>query len=285
MVCRTARACTICLNALFILIGISLAATGGYMLHVTSKYEIPGAPIAIAMYTVIGLGIFLTMLACLGMQGSAMRKTEGSEGRGLCLLIIYAILLLMIIIIESIIGIVVFVWVGGSLGPLTEKISNNQRAQGVVNKGTKQANNFINCVYDGCCSAQNVDPKKFAPIGCYVNDKGLPFADGRLADQSCPGNVYPCDAPQSVSAMCDALDGSLLNTAACNEGIEKFKANVAVYLSDNIKPLGYVCVCVGGLQLILFIFSVLQICWCCGKSDPVEDWDDEDYDEYGRIVY
>ena len=72
MVCRTARACTICLNALFILIGTSLAATAGYMLHVTSKYEIPGAPIKIAIYAVMGLGIFLTMLACLGMQGSGM---------------------------------------------------------------------------------------------------------------------------------------------------------------------------------------------------------------------
>ena len=43
MVCRTARTCTICLNALFILIGISLASTGAYMLHVLGKYDIPGA--------------------------------------------------------------------------------------------------------------------------------------------------------------------------------------------------------------------------------------------------
>ena len=215
-----------------------------------------------------------------------MRKTEGSEGRGLCLLIIYAVLLLLIIIVEAIIGIVVFVWVGGSLGPLTKKINSNHRAQAAVNKGSRQANNFINCVYDGCCSAKPVDPEKFAPVGCYINDKGMPSADGRMAQHTCPGKIYPCPAPSSVASMCDVLDGNILNTNSCNDGIDKFKSNVAVYLSDNVKPLGYVCVGVGGLQLILFIFSILQICWCCGKSDPVEDWDDdEDYDEYGRIAY
>ena len=41
----------------FILIGISLAATGGYMLNVIGKYDIPGAPAKTAMYCLIGLGV------------------------------------------------------------------------------------------------------------------------------------------------------------------------------------------------------------------------------------
>jgi tetrahydromethanopterin S-methyltransferase subunit C len=288
MVCRTARNCTIFLNALFILIGISLAATGGYMLNVVSKYDIPGAPAKMAMYILISLGVFLTLLACLGMQGSAMRKTEGSEGRGLCLLIVYAVLLFLILLVEIIMGIVIFVWVGGSLGPLSKKIESNQRAQKSVEKGAKQANNFINCVYDGCCSAQKVDPELFAPVGCYTSSKGVPNSEGTLTTHKCPGDEYPCDPPASVAQVCSSIDDSVLNTEACNAGIETFRTNVAYWLSENIKPIAYVCMGVGGLQFILFIFAVLQICWCCGKSDPVEDWDSEDdeyYDEYGRIVY
>ena len=246
--------------------------------------KIDRQPAKMAMYCLIGLGTFLTLLACLGMQGSAMRKTEGSEGRGLCLLIIYAVLLFVIILVETVIGLVIFIWVGGSLGPLTDKINNNEKAQKVAKKGTVQAGNFINCIYDGCCTALPVDSTKFVPVGCHVNSKGIPDATGPLSDHTCA--EYPCDPPKALKQMCDSIDGSVLNQKSCNEGIDSFKANTATYLSANIKPIGYVCLGVGGLQLILFIFSVLQICWCCGKSDPVEDWDDDEYyDDYGRVVY
>lgn len=256
------------------------------MLHILGKYDIPGAPAKMAMYCLIGMGVFLTLLACLGMQGAAMRKTEGSEGRGLCLLIIYAILLFVIILVEVVIGIVVFIWVGGSLGPLTERVNNNEKAKAAVAKSAVQANNFINCVYDGCCSAQAVDGEKFVPVGCHTNDKGVPDAKGTLSKHTCPNNSYPCDPPEALKQMCSSIDGSVLNVDTCNAGIDQFKQNAATYLSENIKPIAYVCLGVGGLQLILFIFSLLQICWCCGKSDPVEDWDDDEYyDDYGRVVY
>ena len=241
-----------------------------------------------AMYVLISLGVFLTLLACLGMQGSAMRKTKGSEGRGLCLLIIYAVLLFLILLVEIVIGIVLFIWVGGSLGPLTTRIENNERAQQSVEKGAKQANNFINCVYDGCCSAQAVNQSSFAPVGCYVSDKGVPNSNGELTTHTCPGKVYPCDPPTAIAQLCESIDGEVLNVKTCNAGIDDFKVNVAHWLSERIKPIGYVCVVVGGLQFVLFIFAVLQICWCCGASDPVDDWDSDDdeyYDEYGRIVY
>jgi hypothetical protein len=274
---------TICLNALFILIGISLAATGGYMLNVIGKYDIPGAPAKTAMYCLIGLGVFLTLLACLGMQGSAMRKTQGTEGKGLCLLIVYAVLLLLVILVELVVGIVVFVWIGGSLGPVTEKIENNEKAQAVVKKGTKQAENFIDCLYDGCCSTQEVNATMFKQVGCHVNDKGYPDYQGSLYVSPC-NNTYPCDAPEAIVETCGALGTNLLSVDTCHAGIDQFKTNVATALGDNFKPIGYVCLAVGGVQLMLFIMAVLQICWCCGESDPVDDWDD-DYDEYGRVAY
>jgi hypothetical protein len=283
MVCRTAQRVTICLNALFILIGISLAATGGYMLNVIGKYDIPGAPAKTAMYCLIGLGVFLTLLACLGMQGSAMRKTQGTEGKGLCLLIIYAVLLLLVILVEMVVGIVVFVWIGGSLGPVTEKIESNEKAQAVVKKGTLQASNFINCLYDGCCSTQEVNASTFNQVGCYVNDKGYPDYEGSLYESPCNEN-YPCDAPEAIAETCGILGSNLLSVDTCHSGIDEFKLNVANAVAENFKPIGYVCLVVGGIQLMLFIMAVLQICWCCGESDPVDDWDD-DYDEYGRVAY
>ena len=33
-----------------------------------------------------------------------MRKTEGTEGKGLCLLIIYAVLLFLVILVEVVVG-------------------------------------------------------------------------------------------------------------------------------------------------------------------------------------
>jgi hypothetical protein len=284
MVCRPPRAISNSLNALFKLNGISHAATGGYMLNVIGKYDIPGAPAKSAMYALIGLGVFLTFLACLGMQGSALRKQEGSEGRGLCLLIIYAVLLFLVILVEVIVGVVVFVWLGGTLGPVTEKIENNDKAQKVVKKGTKQASNFINCVYDGCCITQEINATRFEFVGCYVDDKGMPDVGGSLYEgDDCTD--YPCETGmESVNEVCGALGSNLLSAETCHAGIDTFKANVAEAINENIKPIGYVCVCVGSVQLILFVFAMLQICWCCGKSDPVEDWDD-DYDEYGQVAY
>jgi hypothetical protein len=290
MVCRTARACSIFLNGLLILIGLSLCGTGGYLLHILGKYDIEGAPTYVALYTLLSLGVFLTFLACLGLQGSAMRKTKGSEGRGLCLLIIYSILLFLTIVLEVIIAIMIFTWISGDLplGSISEQIESNERAQRSISKGRQQSENFINCVYDSCCSNQAVNSTLFNPVGCYVNDNGLPNAEGTLTTHKCPGNVYPCDPPKSIAEVCDSIDSSVLNVETCNEGIESFRKNVANFLSENIKPIGYIFTAVGGLQFILFIFAVLQICWCCGESDPVGDWDSDDdeyYDEYGQIVY
>merc|ERR1711871_255845 len=235
------------------------------------------------MYCLIGLGVFLTLLACLGMQGSAMRKTEGTEGKGLCLLIIYAVLLFLVILVEVVVGIVVFVWIGGSLGPVTEKIEENGKAQAVVKKGTLQASNFINCLYDGCCSTQAVNSTKFTQVGCLVNDKGYPDYEGSIYESPC-NEAYPCDAPEAIAETCGILGSNLLSVQTCHSGIDQFKENVANALAENFKPIGYVCVSVGAVQLMLFIMALLQICWCCGASDPVDDWDD-DYDEYGRVAY
>ena len=257
------------------------------MLNVIGKYDIPGAPAKTAMYCLIGLGVFLVVIACLGMQGAAMRKTQGTEGKGLCLLIIYAVLLFLVILVELVVGIVVFVWIGGSLGPVTEKIQNNEKAKQVVKKGTLQAENFINCLYDGCCATQEINASKFEPVGCFVNDKGYPDYQGNLYQSSCD-NDFPCDAPEAISDACNALGEHLLSVATCHSGINKFQSNVADALAEHFRPIGYVAIAVGSTQLALFIMAILQICWCCGESDPVDDWNDDwddDYDEYGRVVY
>ena len=101
------------------------------------------------------------------------------------------------------------------------------------------------------------------------------------------GSIYESafnEAYPDGGNTCGILGSELLSVQTCHSGIEQFKENVANTLAENFRPIGYVCVSVGGVQLMLFIMALLQICWCCGASDPVDDWDD-DYDEYGRVAY
>ena len=56
----------------------------------------------------------------------------------------------------------------------------------------------------------------------FVNDNGLPNAEGTLTTHKCPGNVYPCDPPKSIAEVCDSIDSSVLNVETCNEGDWKF---------------------------------------------------------------
>lgn len=286
MVCRFARDVTICLNAIFIIMGISISATGGYLLSVVNKYgDIPGAPAKTALFAMISLGVVLCFLACLGMQGASMRKTKGSEKRGLCLLIIYAVFLGLIIIAELIIGVVVFVWIGGSLGPISEKIESSQRASKLTTEGGKQADNFINCLYNECCQQQDgLNVSMFAAETCRMNSKNRPDAKGEVQPIRCEGTCEGEEARASVKQACKALGSRVLSKEQCYKGIDEFRSQVSTLIMNNLRPIGIACCVIGGLQLILFIFAILQICWCCGKSDdPDEGWYDDDYeDDYYR---
>lgn len=249
-------------------------------MSVIGKYgDIPGAPAKTALYAMIALGSILCVLACVGMQGASMRKTRGTEKRGLCLLIIYAVALALIIIAEITVGVVVFVWIGGSLGPLGEKINRNEKAKKLSSEGGKQADNFINCMYNECCATKPINLTLFQPEPCKMNSKDVPDSNGELKPWACQSP--PCDARGSVKKACGALDSSVLSVEQCHSGIDSFQEAVANLIQENMRPIAYAACIVGGLQLILFICTVLQICWCCGKSDePDADWYDEDDDYY-----
>ena len=74
----------------------------------------------------------------------------------------------------------------------------------------------------------------------FVNDNGLPNAEGTLTTHKCPGNVYPCDPPKSIAEVCDSIDSSVLNVETCNEGIESFRKNVGmITVSTYILPSSY----------------------------------------------
>ena len=108
MVFKRARNFLILLNGVFIMVGLSLAASGAYLLTIVGKYgNIPGAPATTAVHATIGLGITVCLLGCLGLKGADLRKVQGSEARGVCYLTLYAAILFVIILTEIVVGVVV----------------------------------------------------------------------------------------------------------------------------------------------------------------------------------
>lgn len=280
MVFKCARNLLIFLNAFFIMIGLSLTASGAYLLTIVGKYgDIPGAPAKTAIHATIGLGVVILFLSCLGMRGADLRKTSGTEAKGVCYLTIYAAILFVVIAAEVIIGVVVWTWVGGSLGPVQDRVDNSQRATGIAKKSAAQADNFMRCMYNECClTMAELNYSTFEQEQCRLNSKNMPHTSGDVQPKK--NCTPPCSARDSVAFVCSTLeDEDALDAGTCQEGIGAFKKKVGILLHSNIMPIAYICIGVGGLQFLLLLLAITNICWCCGKSEPkIEDesWD-EDY--------
>ena len=275
--CRNAQNLLICCNTIFVLMGISICATAAYLKTIINSYgDIPGAPTTSSINIMIGIGAALTFVACLGCMGAQYRKSEGTEKRGFLMLVAYAICMSILLVIEIAVGVAIYVWIGGSVGTMSGKVP--EKHQGKVENSLMQAENFINCTYNFCClnGGPNISIAQFKNHSaiCQVKDSGMPFwadTSSKTEPKKCP-----CSAKEEkLRKGCPLVDSSL-SEARCMD-YAGFKKAVAETIQERLEPIALAACIIGGVQFLLLISALMNIFWCCGKSDKVQD--DADYDD------
>lgn len=279
--CRNAQTLLICANTLFVLMGLSIMSTGIYLSTIMDRFgDIPGAPTKSAINAMIGIGIALAVIACMGCMGAQYRKNEGTEKRGFLLLVAYAICMAVLLVIEIAIGVAIYTWIGGSLGPLASKVPSKHQSK--LDSSIIQAENFINCTYNFCClnGGPNVTLHEFknASAICHVNAKGLPMAAPtgiRKPDKKCPDTG--CDSKEEkLRKGCYLVSKALKSKEQCLD-YSGFRSEVAATIIENVRPIALAACIVGGVQFLLLLSALFNIFWCCGKSDKVDDFNDDVY--------
>jgi uncharacterized membrane protein len=279
-ICQNAQNFLICCNTIFALLGLSVASTGAYLLSIINQYgDIEGAPAKSSMIGFVAIGAAITFVACLGCCGAQYRKSEGTEKRGFLMLVVYAFCMAVLLMVQIAFAVSIYVWIGGTLGPMQNKVNSNSKAK----QSLKQAENMINCTFNYCCvnGKPNVSKAEFKNDSaiCRMKD-GKPNSKGSIyAVQDC--DVEDCKYESRLQQGCNLVGKALHSPAQC-ASYTNFRAEVAQMLADNLRPIAMGALIIGGLQFLMLIAALLNIFWCCGKSNKVQD-DDEDY--YDDVYY
>lgn len=279
--CKNAQNFLIYCNALFALLGISVASTGAYLLTIVHSYgEIEGAPTKSSIIGFIAIGAAITVVAFLGSMGAQYRKSEGTVKKGFLMLVVYAFCMAILLIVQLFFAVSIYVWIGGTLGPMERKVSSNKNAR----ESLKQAENMINCTYNYCCvnGAPNISISEFANYSatCKMKD-GKPNSKGSVYPvKDCDNGKETCKYKAQLSKGCRLVGQALKTPAQCRNYVS-FRKEVAQMIADNLRPIAMGAMIIGGVEFLLLVSALLNIFWCCGKPAKVQD--DDDWDEYDDV--
>lgn len=286
--CRAIQCLLEVINVLFIVIGITLIVTGAVFVYTT--IDIPG-PASTAAICAIVLGFIICMLGSFGYTAAQQRKILGKEFKGKIKLIVYAVCLGTVLMTLLGIGIVLFVWLGGTV-PDSGYDSVNDAANSGIQKAEEPVHNFVGCVYDVCCITRVSNKTAFNLVSCKMDTEGVPDVLGAqvMGPNTQADSVDPTQY-ERASKSCEKFE-NVLNRKTCEEGSYAFRQAVGQWLNETIRPLAVVIIALSVLILIAWVFAVLEIFWCCGESDlPAEDDDptkvypEDDYDDYDDDDY
>ena len=189
------------------------------------------------------------------------------------MLVVYAFCMAVLLMVQIAFAISIYTWIGGTLGPMQEKVKSNSKAK----QSLKQAENMINCTFNYCCvnGKPNVSKVEFLNNSavCKMKD-GKPNSMGEVYKvRDC--DQEECKYKSRLEQGCTLVGKALHSQSQCTSYTE-FRAEVAQMLADNLRPIALGALIIGGLQFLMLIAALLNIFWCCGKSNKVQD---DDYDD------
>jgi hypothetical protein len=262
-------------NVFFFFVGASLVATGIYTN--SSLSNIPG-PARDTTYGIIAIGAVTMIISCIGLSGAQKRKREGSEKCGLMLLLIYTVIMAVIIIAVFTISVVVFVWLGNEL-----PVENAKVDEGSV-EADAYMENFLKCTFDSCCHFKlELNVSSFYPVKCKLDpEEHYPTHEGE--EYFSNGKVPDIANPEKMTGLCNM---AVLTVERCmrngTKSYDDFRADVRQELQETVNPIATALLIVACFMLLGWVLAIVEILWCCGKSDEVQpeyDEDDKMYDDY-----
>lgn len=285
--CKYIRCILQLVNTLFLILGLSLAITGG--LYAYALTAIPG-PVATVATTMVGAGIVITIVSIVGFRGAELRKLEGEECKGKVLLIIYVAVVGSMVILLASLAVVLFVWLDGNVEDYkTGSRAVDSRLSTALDKADAPVDNFVRCTFDSCCysvvSAQNTT--RYEP--CWVDENGAPSTASEATLTFVDGHPPHEQTITATSSTCQHFPGFFSNQT-CSEGIGTFGGRVKHMLREHVLPVAGLLTGSAVLMVIGLVCAVLEFFWCFGKSEvfPEENLDfgddgDDDYDDYDDV--
>lgn len=272
--CEFARWVLEIVNVFFFFVGASLVATG---IWANSELaSIPGSTMESAIYGIIATGGVTMVISCVGLSGAQKRKREGSEKCGLLLLIIYAVVMAAIIISILAISISVYVWLGNELpvGQDSEKVQEGAQTANAVME------NFMRCTFDSCCVVdQGYNTSMFTAVKCKLSEKdGKFYPDPKDGDEYFHNGKIPDGMEKDdIKKVCALAEADCLQNGT--KAYLEFSNEVKEKLTETVSPIATALMIIACAMLVAWILALVEILWCCGKSDEVEPEYDDDEDE------
>ncbi len=267
--CRAVQRLLEIINVVFILAGISLIVTGS--VFAAEAFIIPG-PLGPSTIGIIVAGCIMIFMGIFGAKAARDRKIEGKELRGKCMLIIYAIIVFFMFACILTVVVVLFIWLGGVVPNTGQKDIDNAANIG-IHIAQKPFDNFVSCSYHACCWNTTRHENHTNWPECLVDRDGIP--DTKMGESILGANktFYKDDARKFKNSdrVCE-----MLSPISCALDFDDYRTSVAVFVYDKLSPFGIVSSVVAGLLFFGWLFSLLEIFWCCGESD---------LDESSTIVY
>jgi len=282
--CRAVQCLLEVINVIFIVCGITLVVTGGVFVYQT--IGLPG-PASTAALCAIILGFVTVCLGMFGYKAAEQRKILHQEFKGKIKLFIYAVILGSVLISLLGVGIILFVWLDGTV-PDSGFDNVNSIAAAGIEKADAPVHNFVGCFYDVCCINQVSNRSTFKSVSCKMDNEGSPDINGEeVFGPNTAGDDIDPSKYQEASDSCVKF-ADVFDQKNCEEGSYACRQAVGQWLNKTIKPMAIVIIIFSLLMFVAFLFSVLEIFWCCGESDlPPEDEEDptkiypeEDYEDY-----
>ena len=251
--CRAVQRLLEVINAVFILAGISLIVTGS--VFAAEAFIIPG-PLGPSTIGIIATGCVMIFVGIFGVKAARDRKIEGKELRGKCMLIIYAIIVFFMFACILVVVIVLFLWLGGVVPNTGQKDIDNAANIG-IDIAQKPFDNFVSCSYHACC--WNTTNHTNLPE-CLIDDDGIP--NTKLGQSILDANKTSVEKFKDSDRVCE-----MLSSVSCTTDFVKYRTSVANLVYEKLSPFGIISSVVAGLLFFGWLFSLLEIFWCCGESD------------------